>query len=251
VQEGVTEVSIPIVLVTGSEAIAGAELEFTFSEGLEYLRYQQADGIENPLSSFVDGTQFVGFFSLDNRYVPAHERLSFGSLVFSYTGSQAQTISVNEIKLHTKTGSGTNTEVTTKKTTNIVAIPVTRAGAAPSGQTGQQGTGTSTSPVASTSGGGGSAGEATQTDAVELPADEGASTSRSSLASSGSSAQTAIPDADAPLSGGEVPAGSEQQLQALVGALLVAAVIAAGVLYFVFSRRKERRREEATSQEQV
>jgi hypothetical protein len=255
VPDGVAEVSIPIVLVTGSEAIAGAELEFSFSNGLEYVRYQPADGIENPVSNAQGGTQHLGFFSLDNRYVPTDERLSFGSLIFNYTGVEPQSISVTEIALHTRTGAGTNTEVVSQKTTNAVTIPVTRASVAGGSDSGADGATGDPSPSTLPAGGTqtpavGSGAAAGETDAVELDADDGAGVSGSALASRGQAVNTAIPDADAPLSGGGLPGGSEQ-LPLVVGTVLIAAVIAAGVLYYVFSRKKERKGEEAQSQQQA
>jgi hypothetical protein len=252
VNDGVTEVSIPIVLVTGSQAIAGAELEFSFSSGLEYVRYQPATGLENPVFNSLGANHYVGFFSLDNKYVPTNERLSFGALVFSYTGAQAQSVSVTEISLHTKTGSGAATEVTTQKTTKAITIPVTRiatgAGDDGSGSGANGSAGNPSNPSTSTSAGNTQtsatttdAGTAGQTDAVELVADDEARTLNSSLTPAGSTADTAIPDAGTPLSGGLLPVDQEQ-IPLLAGAALIAAVIAASALYYFFSKRKERER---------
>ena len=244
IAEGATEVSIPIVLVTGSEAIAGAELQFSFSQGLEYLSYQPAEGIENPVTSAIENRRYAGFFSADNRYLPANERLEFGTLVFNYSGSQAESVTMSEISLHTKSGSGAETSVTTRKTSEAVTIPVTRASAGATGNEGTAGnsgstnTGTAsntTSPSATTT----TAGTGAATVAsVELDASTDAELTTSTLSPTPANGSTTIPDAALPLA--DLLATGDLPLAQIVGLLLLAAALVGGVLYYLLVVRKKR-----------
>ncbi|MDR2109509.1 MAG: hypothetical protein LBP28_08665 [Coriobacteriales bacterium] len=266
IDEGVTEVKIPIVLIAGNQALAGAELEFSASEGLEFIRYDPAEGIENPVVNATDGNQRVGFFSLDNKYVPVNQRLSFGDLVFSYAGAQPQSITVSEISLHAKTGTGAETVVDTRKTTNDVAIPVTRlAAASDNGENklGSQAAAGSGNAGAAAQTGAGTAGAATrtgagvagQTEVVELATDDDTGAPAALRAPRPSSADAQIPDAETPLAAGESAASEASagitQPQALLGVLLITVVIAAGTLYYVFFYRKKQRAGKAGSYGQV
>jgi hypothetical protein len=125
VPEGVTEVKIPLAIEAGTEsAIAGAEIAFTQSGGLEYVRFEPAGGAENPVESASGGNRWVGFFSAANKYGISDGSLEFGSLVFRYGGSAPENVTIAETRLHSLTGVGS--EVRSVRGRPGTVIPVTR-----------------------------------------------------------------------------------------------------------------------------
>jgi hypothetical protein len=123
VPTGVTEVKIPLALESES-AIAGAEIAFKQSEGLEYVRFEPAVGTENPMKTMAGGNTWIGFFSATNRYRPSEGTLAFGNLVFNYEGSGAEEVTIAETRLHRLTGA--DSEVKSVRATPGTVIPVTR-----------------------------------------------------------------------------------------------------------------------------
>jgi hypothetical protein len=119
----VSEVRIPLVFTTNGDAVAGAEIEFSYTGGLEYVGYQPTSDAENQVGTQIGDKTYAGFFSATNRYTPTNGSLAFGSLVFHYTGSQPESVTVSEVKLHKRSDTG----VSTLSTTSAFDIPVTRA----------------------------------------------------------------------------------------------------------------------------
>jgi hypothetical protein len=267
VPEGTTEVRIPLVLSTTGGAVAGAEIEFVYSEGLVYKGYQPANGLENPVGTQVDGKTYAGFFATDNRFEPTGNRIAFGNLVFEYSGSEAENITITEIDLHRVKSSG---GVDSQRTASSAVIPVARAqsGGVPNPGTGtdpdtgtdpgsnsnpggdpnsgtDSGSGTNTNPIyPGAPAGTGSPGttvvpvsvqvgdSGTETEPVELSADNG--TARTP----GSGEDVEIPGAAAPLadSGASVGGNSLTKLPLLALLGLVLTVLA---LVILIKRRRE------------
>jgi hypothetical protein len=123
VPAGVTEVKIPLALESAS-AIAGVEIAFKQSSGLEYVRFEPASGAENLVNSTAGGTTWVGFFSATNKYQPAGGTLSFGNLVFRYGGGAPENVTIAETRLHSLTGAGSDVKSVRSKPNTV--IPVTR-----------------------------------------------------------------------------------------------------------------------------
>ena len=131
VPRGVTEVKVPVSLEAAS-AIAGAEISFTKTSGLKYLRYEPASGLEHPVRADADGKTWVGFFSSANKYSPAAGKIAMGNLVFSYEGDATEHVKVADVKLHSLTAPE---NVESKKSMPGTDIPVTRQSAASGGKT--------------------------------------------------------------------------------------------------------------------
>jgi hypothetical protein len=123
VPEGVTEVKIPLALKSES-VIAGAEIAFRQSGGLEYIRFEPASGAENPIKATAGGNTWVGFFSATNKYRPSDGALNFGNLVFRYNGSNPESVTVAETRMHSLTG--TDSDVKSVRGKPNTVIPVTR-----------------------------------------------------------------------------------------------------------------------------
>jgi hypothetical protein len=123
VPAGVTEVKIPLALESAS-AIAGAEISFTQSGGLEYVRFEPAGGTENPMKTTVGANTWIGFFSATNKYLPSDGTLSFGNLVFRYDGGEPENVTIAETRLHSLTGVDSDVKSVRGKPNTI--IPVTR-----------------------------------------------------------------------------------------------------------------------------
>jgi hypothetical protein len=128
VPAGVTEVKIPLALESAS-AIAGAEIAFSQSNGLEYVRFEPAGGAENPMKTTAGGTTWIGFFSATNKYRPSDGTLSFGNLVFRYAGEDPEKVTIAETRLHSLTGEGSDVKSVRGKPNTV--IPVTRNAASP------------------------------------------------------------------------------------------------------------------------
>jgi hypothetical protein len=111
--------------------VAGVEIAFKQSDGLEYLRFEPAAGVENPIKAAAKGNTWVGFFSATNKYRPAGGVLNFGALVFRYTGNSAEQVTIAETRLHSLTGAGSAVESVRGKPGTV--IPVTRETSTSSG----------------------------------------------------------------------------------------------------------------------
>jgi hypothetical protein len=123
VPAGVTEVKIPLALESAS-VIAGAEIAFNQSSGLEYVRFEPTSGAENPLKTTANGATWIGFFSATNRYRPSGGSLTFGNLVFRYDGDESEQVTISETRLHSLTGEGSDVKSVRSKPNTV--IPVTR-----------------------------------------------------------------------------------------------------------------------------
>jgi hypothetical protein len=121
VPTGVTEVKIPLALESES-AIAGAEIAFRQSDGLEYVRFEPASGAENPIKATADGNTWIGFFSATNRYRPSEGVLTFGNLVFSYEGDGTEEVTIAETRLHSLTGVGSEVKSARAKPGTIILV---------------------------------------------------------------------------------------------------------------------------------
>ena len=166
VDVGVTEVKIPVIIDL-TYSVAGVELSFEYTSGLQFVSYEAASSLQGAteLPDVVEnGRTIVGFYGSDNRFAPQGGQLNIGTLVFSYTGNDAQTVTVVEtgiIKLLDKD----TTERETRKTP--IAITVNRP------STTEPGT-----PDPDTPGGGGGSlgggggGNNTDTDAIIITDDE-------------------------------------------------------------------------------
>jgi hypothetical protein len=122
VPAGTATVRIPVVL-PASAAIAGGEIGFTQTAGLEYEGFIPAPGVQNPVKTTVGQTTYVGFFSADNRYQPSAGGLVMGDLEFTYVGDAAEEVVLQEIRLHTRVNEGVDTQTLVPGT----VYPVTRA----------------------------------------------------------------------------------------------------------------------------
>jgi hypothetical protein len=123
VPAGGTEVKIPLALESDF-AIAGVEIAFNQSSGLEYVRFEPASGAENPIKTTTGGNTWVGFFSATNKYLPLDGVLNFGNLVFRYSGDNSENVTIEETRLHSLTGA--DSEVTSVRGKPNTVIPVTR-----------------------------------------------------------------------------------------------------------------------------
>jgi hypothetical protein len=148
VPPGTTTVRVPVVLPAES-AIAGGEIGFTQTGGLEYKKFIPAAGVQNPVKATVEGVTYVGFFSADNDYQPTDGGVVMGALEFSYAGDGAEQIVLQEMRLHTKAADNVDTQTLTPGT----VYSVTRASLTGNpGDGGDSGAG----PGGSGAGGGGS-----------------------------------------------------------------------------------------------
>ena len=128
VEAGENVVKAPLV-VDLSHAIAGADIAFEYSSGLTFVEYERSEAVKSALLTPVvekNGTTHLGFYWDSNVYEPQDSKLDMGYLVFEYNGTDAQTVTLTEIKL---------IEVVDKDTTNseILAAKVIRIGRAGGG----------------------------------------------------------------------------------------------------------------------
>jgi len=95
------EVRIPLV-VDVTKSVAGAQLSFSYTDGLEFIAYEQSasviSGSQTPTVER-DGLTHIGFFSGSNEYEPVDGKLDIGYLVFAYIEDGDQSVSITEIKL--------------------------------------------------------------------------------------------------------------------------------------------------------
>jgi hypothetical protein len=97
------QVQIPIV-VDLSYAIAGAELAFTYSDGLEFISYQKSEALSSALTTPVvvkNGITYLGFYNTTNAYAPTNGKLNLGVLIFSCNTEDTETVTLSQIKLVT------------------------------------------------------------------------------------------------------------------------------------------------------
>jgi hypothetical protein len=261
---GSTTVRIPIVLPADA-AIAGGEIGFTQTEGLEYLCFYPAAGVQNPVKTTVGSTTYVGFFSSDNRYQPASGGLVMGDLEFSYTGNAAEQVVLEEIRLHTKTGSDVATQTLSPQT----VYPVTRAssssgggtggtggtgstggsggsdGGGTSGTGGSGGSGGGGGATSGTSGGGGTGGGGTSWGTIADNDGDGSVDEDSTVVAEASPGTTEIPgetgtvidDGTTPLAA--APSADSNPQSALVWVLAGALLITLAALLFLLLKRRK------------
>lgn len=269
---GTTTVRISVVLPIEA-AIAGGEVGFTQTSGLQYTRFIPATGVQNPVKATVGDTTYVGFFSADNRYEPATGGFVMGDLEFSYGGDSPEQVTLQEMSLHTKVGDGVDTRTLSPSTT----YSVTRASGSSGGNgdgggsgnngggNGNSGGGSGTNTGTNSGGSGGGTGQvgttgagnttSTGDDAVaELTPDRSAATSNTgntanggtTPSGSGNTSGTDITDTTTPLA--PVSPASEDttstfSLWWIVGGVVLLALVVLAIA--IFWRRRQRQQEEA------
>ena len=95
------QVQVPLI-VDVSYAIAGAEFAFEYSAGLEFVSYEKSAVVSSAMNTPVvvkNGRTYVGFYNVDNRYVPENGKLDVGYLVFNSSSDASQLVKLTEIKL--------------------------------------------------------------------------------------------------------------------------------------------------------
>jgi hypothetical protein len=96
-----SQVKVPLVIDL-SHAIAGAQFIFEYSAGLEFVSYEKSAAVSSALTTPVvvkNGYTHVGFYNVDNRYVPTNGKLDIGYLVFNCLTTASQQVTLTEIKL--------------------------------------------------------------------------------------------------------------------------------------------------------
>jgi hypothetical protein len=250
--------------LSASADIAGGEIEFSQTSGLKYLKYVPASGIDNKLETSVQGKYYVGFFAIDNKYKPVCGSVSVGNLVFGYSGSAPEKITVREIKLHTKTDAGVDSKVVKSNTViNITRKPAsdnTGNNGSGNGNTGTNGSGNNTGagtsdniPVVTLSSDEESSSETVDIQVSNVPAadsatSENATTGLSSKSAKADSADNAkIGSNNTPLSSGEGSALSDVPTWLwIVIAVVVVALV--GTLLFLLFKRRKKNKEKVSSQ---
>ena len=100
-------VGIPVI-ISLSDPIAGVEFEFTYTDGLEYENFEKSAAVRSAqMSPTVVKAEktYVGFFSMNNDFVPQLGGLNTGNLVFSLSGAAGaagasdQSVTMTEVKL--------------------------------------------------------------------------------------------------------------------------------------------------------
>ncbi|MDR2699369.1 MAG: hypothetical protein LBC12_00870 [Nitrososphaerota archaeon] len=94
-------VRVPLV-VDVSYAVAGIEFAFEYSAGLEFVSYEKSTVVSSALDTPVvvkKGCTYLGFYNVDNRYMPENGKLDCGYLVFNRSSNGAQVVKLTEIKL--------------------------------------------------------------------------------------------------------------------------------------------------------
>ena len=93
--------SVPVTIGL-SDAVAGAELKLSYTEGLELIGFEKSDETSSAMIAPIvkkDGYDHVGIFTKDNDYAPNNGELFIGYLVFEYDGTPNQAVTINEAKL--------------------------------------------------------------------------------------------------------------------------------------------------------
>ena len=95
------EVRVPVA-ISLSHPIAGAQFEFTHTDGLEFVSFERSEVVQSAMMTPTvarDGNIHIGFFSRENSFVPSGGELNAGQLIFNYSGATVQTIAMTEVKL--------------------------------------------------------------------------------------------------------------------------------------------------------
>gem|GEM_PF-1029568 len=95
------QVQVPLV-VDVSYAVAGIEFAFEYSSGLEFVSYEKSPVVSSAINTPVvvrDGRTYLGFYNVDNRYVPENGKLDCGHLIFNRSSNDSQSVKLIEIKL--------------------------------------------------------------------------------------------------------------------------------------------------------
>ena len=95
------QMQVPLV-VDVSHAIAGVEFVFEYSAGLEFVSYEKSTVVSSALNTPVvvkNGRTYLGFYNVDNRYVPENGKLDAGYLIFNRLSNDSQVVKLTEIKL--------------------------------------------------------------------------------------------------------------------------------------------------------
>ncbi|MCL1975681.1 MAG: MSCRAMM family adhesin SdrC [Firmicutes bacterium] len=115
------QVKIPLI-VDVSHPIAGADISFENTSGLVFTNYEPSDAIRQ--ASFTpivekNGKTRLGFYSIDNIFLPTNSKLDMGYLIFEYSGGK-QSVTLTEIKLiEVVDKDTTNSEILITKIVNI------------------------------------------------------------------------------------------------------------------------------------
>jgi hypothetical protein len=260
------EVRVPVTLTTNT-AIAGGEVELTMTEGLTFVDFLPASGINNKMQTQVSGKQYVGFFAADNQYAPVNGTILIGHVVFAYTGTEPQEVYFSEVRLHTKvTAEKVDSSIYNPNTTVRITRPATEDN--PSSGTGENNGNTGTGTNTGTNTGTGTTGTNTATgnsgtgytQTVQLPGASPASPvvidrtvgdtddtaalqpstgeTTDTTTGSQSSGTSGIQDATTPLSAGDTATQAtafNPMLLLMAGFLVLAAAL---FLFFLFRRRK-------------
>jgi uncharacterized membrane protein len=95
------QVQVPLVIDV-SYAVAGVEFAFEYSSGLEFVSYEKSTAVSSALNTPVvvkNGRTYLGFYNVDNRYVPENGKIDCGYLVFNRSSNDSQSVKLSEIKI--------------------------------------------------------------------------------------------------------------------------------------------------------
>jgi len=94
------QVKVPIVIDI-SKPIAGAEFEFEYTDGLEFVGFEKSEEVKSasttPVVKKGEKTYF-GFYAAENNYAPQNGKLNVGYLIFNYNGNGEQSVVITEAK---------------------------------------------------------------------------------------------------------------------------------------------------------
>ncbi|MDR1796824.1 MAG: hypothetical protein LBR44_05170 [Clostridiales Family XIII bacterium] len=247
---GASTVSIPVT-VPAAGAIAGAEIEYSASPGLAYVRFEPAENLENKTETAIGDKRYVGCFSTDNRYVPENGAVHFGNLVFTYSGDAPESILFSEVRVHTVSGEGDSLRVDTVKSNPDTLVKITRkaaggeaassgGGASSSGSGGTSASATASKAVVNLAGGNAAKQTVIELDVADVAAPETGAGTEAAAEPEG----IAIGDGKTPLVGspaaGAAEAGAEGSASppGWLFPLIAAAAAAAAALVFLYLRRR-------------
>ena len=97
----VEEIKVPVTIAL-SHPIAGAQFQFTHTDGLEFVSFEKSSFVQSAIMTPTvakNGNIHIGFFGRDNGFVPQGGELNVGYLVFNYSGALNQTVAMTEVKL--------------------------------------------------------------------------------------------------------------------------------------------------------
>ncbi|MDR1157522.1 MAG: S-layer homology domain-containing protein [Oscillospiraceae bacterium] len=121
----VTEVRIPVTVSTAT-ALAGAEVAVVCTEGLTFkdvevsATYREARSV----NTVKDGVIYAGIFLGSNAFTPVAGEVLFGSLVFQYSDTAPQSVTIRKTTRYQFDAAGQNLTGTDDDTP--VVVPVTR-----------------------------------------------------------------------------------------------------------------------------